>query len=165
MAAFAILAGLVVRSSYRDLAEIAAPDHPAVDGDLLRLRITGGDTSGYAADDVAAADGAVARLTRALDDSATDIRSILASRYPDPAPSETLRVLNLDIAMYRLFGGDAQSERYLVGKRAIERLEGIAAGRLDLEQAQGPTADTAAVAGPDRVFTPDSLFGFTRLGS
>ena len=83
---------------------------------------------------------AAAWLRRIVDDASTEIDGYLTGRYGAPADHplmtpdglRTLRTRAVDIATYRLLGGETNAERYQVWRRAIEWLESVAAGRVDL---------------------------------
>ena len=110
---YALRRDLAERESWTDLAEIAAPDAPEVDGELLELAMTpGADLSAYSAETQAAAAAAVDKLARALDDAKAIINSYIGKRYAMPLPGESPDILvtrSLDISIYRLFGGGART--------------------------------------------------------
>ena len=126
---------LATRVAYSELAEVVAPDAPSVDGALLKLKLGGAEPFNFESDGFPDYDlsTAVSRLERVLGDASAEIDSYIAARYGTLAQIPTiLHTRCLDIAIYRLFGGDSQSERYLIYKRAIEWLAAVANGRFDL---------------------------------
>ncbi len=67
-----------------EIAQLAAPNSPAVDGVLMRLTASGGSRSTYSAADIAAADLALGRLNALQDDAGREVDSYLAPRYTLP---------------------------------------------------------------------------------
>lgn len=91
----------------REMAQLAAPDSPAVDGVLLRLTIEGGDRSAYSAQDQADADKAQVRIDEALNDAERFINSYLSPNYRLPLSVELIADSNLkrvtcDISRYEM---------------------------------------------------------------
>lgn len=95
------------------------------------------DASGASAE---ALQRAAARLKCLLQDAANEMAGYLTGRYGnvDEHPlltahvRRTLRTRSVDVAAYRLLGGDTTTERYQVWRRSIEWLVSIASGRSDL---------------------------------
>ena len=162
MSAYANVADLARRVPWSELAEVAAQDNCRVDGELLRRTVMDADRSEYGDAEQAAAAQAMARLEQALDDATAEIDSYLAGRYGEIAGRPAaLTVRCLDIAAYRLLGGEAQTERYLLYRRALAWLDQVVAGQLNPELgAVVGDADSASgvriQAGP-RVFDAQSL--------
>ena len=129
---------LLRRERASDLAEAAAPEAP-VSGELLALTIKAkdeaADVSDYTTGEQAAATLARATLVQILADASAEIDSWISGRYGAlDKTSEVLRGRCLDIAIYRLFGGEADSERYLLYKQAVNWLSSVAARKIDLFQ-------------------------------
>ena len=158
--AYASVGDLAARIAWSELAEAAAPDSPAVTGELLAAVDSGADVSEYSSDDIAAATRAYARLARALTDASAQIDGYLAGRYgalAEPVP-EVVRTHTVDIAAYRLLGGDAESERYQVWRRAADWLVAVAAGRIDLYPPAVATGDVRYTSRPS-AFGRDAIRG------
>ena len=159
MLTYATLANLTRRASLNALAEAAAPNDGAVDGALLGLALAGADVSAYDAAAQAAVAEAVARLRHVLTDAAAEVDGYLAARYPDltEAPA-VLTVYCVDMALYRLLGGERGDTRQRRYQAALNYLVDVAQGKLDL--APTPTAATGGdiqiETGP-RVFDEDTL--------
>lgn len=164
---YASVLDLSQRLPWSDLAEAAAKDNPAVDGDLLMRRVTTeGVLDMVTEEDQAAAAAAMTRLETVLDDASGEIDGYIAGRYGEISPvPEVLAVRCVDIAVYRLLGGDAQSERYLLYKRAVDWLTAVADGKINLVTDSTDDSTPAAdifINAPDRVFTEDSLGEYER---
>lgn len=119
------------------------------------------------------------RVDAALVDVSTEIRAILASRYPADALDQldeesrgVLRLYAIDMALYRVslsFGRQTETikARY---DAAVRRLEGIAAGRgalTVLGDGDPPVAgEPAGPASPNEVLVsaPERLFTRRRFG-
>lgn len=91
----------------REMAQLAAPESPAVDGVLLRLTVEGGDRSAYSAQDQADADKALLRIDEALADAERFINSYLSPNYTLPLAVELIADSNLkrvtcDITRYEM---------------------------------------------------------------
>ena len=155
---------LAARESWSDLAQIAAPDAPDVDGVLLELALTpGSDLSAYSADSQAAAAAAIGRLKRALDDAMAIIDAYIGKRHALPLTGPVPAILatsNLDLALYRLFGGD---ERYRAAQSTMHWLGGVSSGDLDIPGASraedSGSAEGAMATAPAPRFSRAALSG------
>lgn len=158
---YATLTDLARRSPWSALARTAAQDDAAVEGDLLKQAAGGSALSAYSAADRAAAQAAVDWLNKALADAAEEIDGYLAGRYDAAtlAASDALNGRCIDIADYRLFGGDEESKRYILYDRAVKWLEAVSQGKIDLLPADDPSAGDGEIRvnAPPRVFNDASL--------
>lgn len=155
----ATLAGLAQRESLRDLAQAGAPDDTTVGAALLGEAITGEFAAGRSQDERDAAAQAVERLQRDVDDANTEVDSYLA-RYPALPAGGPVAVYAVDIAAYRILGGDRESERYVRYQTALRFLRDVSSGAIDLSD--GEAAETGSGAdvdyeGPKRVFDAGTL--------
>lgn len=161
---YATIEDLAGRIAWNDLAERSAPDDPEVRGEALRSYVLATPTPA-ATEENAPVRRAVAVIDARLADAAAEIRGYLTGRYglPEQSPlytddvAATLRTRTVDIAAYRLFGGETDTERYQVWRRAIEWLESIAAGRVDLFAPQ-PDVDARFVSRASQ-FGRDAIAG------
>lgn len=104
-----------------EMAQLSAPEHPAVTGALLRLTAETGDRSAYSAEDIAAADAALDRINKRIIDAGFMMDSYLSVRQNLPLPQAVIDASNLnqtcrDIARYILNDKgaiEAVKERYL----------------------------------------------------
>ena len=153
------------RAAYSDLAEALAPDHLEVDGELLALFLDpDADTSAYTGEVLGWAQLAADRMLQAINDASAEVMSYLA-RYGEIDESNAPDILStrcLDIALYRIFGGDAQSEYAMLYRKACAWLEQVAEGTVPLDLSGSGEAATAgpAFSAPEAVFTRDSLGAF-----
>lgn len=113
-----------------------------------------------------------AKITTALKDASAEMDSYLRGRYPlplNPIPPE-LRGVCMDIAMYRLQtlrpAQDIEDARRRY-EDALKWLRDVRDGKIDLmpevdSRDDGTPGGTGAVmvAGPERVFSRDSLRGY-----
>ena len=139
--AHATITDLAARLPWSDLAEAAAPDVSAIDGEALRAY----QADGTVPDGVAGADlvRAVGRVQRALEDASSEIDGYLVGRYgtlATPVP-DVVVTRTLDVAAFRLLGGDRETDRYQVWRAAMGWLEAVAAGRIDLYPPAGVEGD------------------------
>ncbi len=132
--AYADFNDLIAASSYGKLAEAAAPDNHAVNGALLELVVTGADTSAYSIEDVAEATAAKERLDTVLQRASDEVNGYLAGQLPLVEAPPVLKVKTLDIALYRLFGGDSDSTDYLNYHNAAAFLRRVAEGKIKLRE-------------------------------
>ena len=142
------------------LAQAAAPDEREVDGERLgaaldAVRAASGEMP---ADETDVGVQAVRRLEAALADADAVVHGYLFSRYPEyfdetdpgradpPAPvRRLLAVQAVDIALYRLLGGDEKSERRRLYEAAQGYLNRVSRHELDLTAASpGPLPETDA---------------------
>ena len=121
-----------------------------------------GDLSSYSGAEQAAARAARETLQSRVDDANAEVDGYLA-RYPDLPAGGSVAVHALDIAAWRVLGGGSDSERYARYKSAERFLESVAAGRIDLLEAERQQAAESAdvlFSTPDPTFTDDSLKTF-----
>lgn len=158
---------LLARYSADEIAQRAdASMPPVVYGELLSAAASGADLSGYTAAEQAAAQVALVRVERALEDARQTIDSYLGGRYQLPlsqAP-EVLERIAGQLARYFLYDDAATEQIETLYKDSIKFLESVANGRVQL----GPTT-TGATAQPSagaemvsagRVFGRDSSRGY-----
>lgn len=140
MTAHATLEDLALRAPWSELAEAAAPDAAAVDGAAL---------AAYVADEAAVGEGveaadlaaAKARLERELADASAEVDSYLGALARDPDHAAIVRTRTLDIALFKLFGGESGAPRYVVYMQTMKWLADVAHGRADLSP---PAAESSA---------------------
>ena len=166
---YATVNDLLERASAQDLAEIGGREFPAVDGEALREHL---------ADPLRPADAdlrdqvvkAVARLQDAVDTASAEVDSYARSKHPDigeNAIPTALKVYTVDIAIYRLFGGDRNDERFIRYDNALKWLRALAKGEIDLAptDVDGAPGGEILIASGQRVFDDRSLGPYTELGA
>ena len=148
------------------LAEAASPDNTDVDGAILAVAIAGGDLSAHDADVQAAARSAVAWLRDEVTAANAEADAYIAPRYAvllaDDIPAG-VKVYVLDIARYRIFGGDEDSVEARKYRAAMVYFRDVAAGKIDLDvprSADGGGRPVAAVLAPTRRFDDAGLVGY-----
>ena len=119
---------LVERVSLNGLAQVAAKDSRAVDGQALAVALADGDLSGYDSEVRAEIAAAVKRIDRALEDAQAEIDGYIGGLDAPPA-AETLRVYAVDIAVYRLYGGGEDSDEHQRYRTALAWLQRVSDGR------------------------------------
>lgn len=162
MTRYATVTDLARRVPWSELAQAAAQDDHAVDGAALEIAAAGGDLSGYPEQVSNAILDAKSNLEKALADASVDIDSNLGGRYGADILAGASDVLNtkcLDIAVYRLLGGDMESRRYRLYKAANDWLKAVSDGSIELTPADaaGDAAGDIRVDAPERIFTDASL--------
>lgn len=165
--AYAVRTDLRTRFSTEELLQLTNRGQTVITTGMLDDGIDDADLSGYSAAEQAEILRAVAIIDAALADADAEIDPYLAPRYTLPL-SSTPRVLTnhaADIARYRLHENvvpDAVRQRY---QDAIRFLKDVAAGRaslgLDAAQEATPTTGGPSASAPDRIFTTDTLKGYT----
>lgn len=148
----------------RELSQLASTEHEAVvDYELMDLTLRGGDRSGYDPADVAAADEAAERITRAVDEADGVINGFLARRaytLPlSPVPS-IVTTWSRAIARYFLSKNQITDEKTHPVARdyrdALRLLQLTADGKFSLG-VDDPKGDvgvgTVEFTGDERVFT------------
>ena len=161
-ARYATIEDLTRRVSVDDLAERTSPENNAVTGALLGRKLDGGTLSGESAATRGAVELAVARLHRALDDASAEIDGFIGRLLPlDDPPPPVIKLRCLDIALYRLFGGDGERERIHAG--AVAWLRQVGEGKIALTENDGADADgnDVLIDAGVRVFDKKTLDGFT----
>lgn len=172
---YASVEDLLRRAAASELAEAAAPDAPDVDGDLLKAytasladNATGSELDDYSEEDKLAAQQAHAWLEAVLDDAATLIDSRISARYPDrdALSVAALKPYCIDIALWRLFGGESDGERRLAYNDALAWLNEVARGNVDIPvvevegEAPAGTGDDILISAPEPVFSGSALDGY-----
>lgn len=165
--AYATATQLIDRFGGEEMAARAAPESRLVDGLLLRLVATGGDTSGYTAEAVADAEAGVARLEDALATASGDIDQWLAAAgYSVPLASTpgTVRDYCLHIARWQLYEDTIPEHVQTYYDRTQKGLAAIVKGDKTLLADDGTplatgssTAGTPAYTTGTRVFDRDTL--------
>lgn len=159
---YATIEDLTRRASVDDLAERTSPENSAVTGALLGEKIDGGTLSRESAATRGAVELAVARLNQLLDDASAEIDGYISRLLPlDDPPPPAIKLRCLDIALYRLFGGEGGREKIHTG--AVAWLRQIGDGKIALVESDGADAngnDVLIDAGK-RVFDQKTLDGFT----
>lgn len=158
---YAAIDDLIERVSIDDLAERASTEHNAVTGALLRKKLDGQALSGESQATRDAITLAVDRLNQALDDASAEIDGFIGRLLPlpDPAPP-VIKLRCVDIALYRLFGGDGEREKIYDG--AVAWLRDVAAGKIAFTDDDGGDQDgnDVIVDAPERVFDQKKLNEF-----
>lgn len=121
----------------QELSQLAAPESRLVSSELLRATVEAGDRSGYTAEEIAAADAALARLAGVLERASQRIDSYLAPRYRLPLAADLvagsdLQQACMDVARFLLFEDaptDTVKDRY---DRTIAWLRDLSTGRASL---------------------------------
>ena len=136
--AYATAADLLRYFGAAELAARGAPDEPAVTAALMELTITAGDRSAYSAEDIAAADEALAKLDQVLADAAGQMDAYLVERYSVPVTGAdaALRRPNADLARCALYSAGIPEDLRKRCDAVIAWLGDIARGRASLAIAQ-----------------------------
>lgn len=131
---------LAERPGAKELAQVATdPQRPFVDPDLMEATLRNEDRSGWAPDEVAAADEALQRIDDAVADADGLIDGYLHKRgYPvplDPVP-RIVAAWSRDISRYYLHkdrrGGKDNDPIVRAYKDAMKLLEQLASGKFSL---------------------------------
>lgn len=158
---YAAIDDLIDRSSIDDLAEVASTENNAVTGALLRKKLDGQTLSGESQSVRDAVELAVDRLNQALDDASAEIDGFIGRLLPLPdPPAPVIKLRCVDIALYRLFGGDGEREKLHNGATAW--LRDVAAGKIAFTDDDGGDQDGNDVLfeAPERVFDQKKLNEF-----
>ena len=161
-ARYATIEDLTRRASIDDLAERASTENNLVTGALLGRKIDGGTLSGESAATRGAVEWALERLNRVLDDASAEIDGFIARLLPlDDPPPAVIKLRCLDIALYRLFGGESEIEKIYDG--AVAWLRQVGDGKISLTESDGADADgnDVLIDAGKRVFDKKTLDGFT----
>lgn len=161
---------LAERPGGRELAEVASSEHESslVDATLMDLTLRGSARTGYAAEDVAHADAALARITDAVTEADQVIDGYLAKRYALPLSPVPAIVVGWSRAITRYLLhkhriADERSDPIARGYRdALKLLAEVAAGKFTLG-ALDPVE--TAPASDIRMESDDRVFSRTELGS
>ena len=179
MARYAGIADLAAEATWQRIAEAAAKGELLVPGEDGRdRRVTGADLEAAVetppvADSVMAQ--VVARVERGLEGACAIVDTYVKVRYPEYSqpvraagdPPTTVTLWTIDLALERLLGQGEGDEWRHRGDNARKALEALARGDLDLAgdiDGDGIADDVAGevlVGGSERVFTRESLAGFT----
>ncbi len=169
MGRYVFAADLAALEGWQELAEAASAD-ASVDGDALH----GGWLVPHLGS--VAARLALARLEQHVDAAEGIVDSYLLSvdpDYPTRGASDPLSPVGaraLDIALERVFGPGSEQDGFARRARkdeAVAWLRALAKGEVQLPDADGDDEPDAGSSGilidaPERVFTRQSLAGFTR---
>ncbi len=165
---YATAADLITRFSAEEIAQRAAPEGVRVTGELLQLTVSGGDRSAFSADQVTAADAALARLNQVIGDANADVDAKVAVRFAAPITTDTgVRTLTrivCDRARYYLYDDQVDKDGVIQRRfdQSTRELQQIADGELKLgenpEPAPSPVAAGGAqVVGGGRTFSQAQL--------
>ena len=147
---------LAARYNYAELSQIAQPIGMAtVTEALLRATLEGADRSGWSAEEIEAADAAVAAIETELGNASAEIDGYLAGRYELPLIEvpKVLEMRTAQIARYHLTDDVIVEKVQEDYKAAVRWLEAVAAGRVLLtapsgEETEGGGVGEAMFAGP-----------------
>jgi phage gp36-like protein len=141
--------------------------------ELLAATIAGGDRSAWSADEIAAADAALASLLVKLDEASSEVDTYLVRRgYDVPLSSAQFPVLKTWTRMVARYHIQQQRDKTNEDSGRIERdyrsasraLEAVAAGDRALGAGDplldGSSAGSPQVSAQDRIFTRDGLADF-----
>ena len=138
---------LIDRFDAQELAQLAVPkEHVSIDAALLQKTVAGGNRAAYKAAEIKAADAALAKINRALDDATSEINAHLLGRYQLPLAGlpAMIRLKCADIARYLLHDDhptDSIRQRY---EDAMRYLHKVASGQVSLGLSQDNEAPQAA---------------------
>lgn len=158
---YAAIDDLIERVSIDDLAERASTEHNAVTGALLRKKLDGQALSGESQATRDAITLAVDRLNQALDDASAEIDGFIGRLLPLPdPPPPVIKLRCVDMALFRLFGGDGEMEKIYDG--AVAWLRQVGKGEIALTDDDGADQDgnDVIVDAPERVFNQKKLKEF-----
>ena len=153
----------------KELAEVAGPDDQVpVSAALMRLTIETGDRNAFTAEEVVAADAALARIEEAIVQGERMLESYLSRRFSLPldagvvAASPLPRVCG---ALARAFLYEDLENREITRRRksALGWLRDLAEGRVELaglNPPRGAVAGGPSYATVSRVFDEQTLQGF-----
>lgn len=170
--AYATPANLLERFSAGELAHRGSPENALVDADLMALTIEDGDRSGYDADEIAAADAALARWESLLTAADSRINGYLSASgcYIVPLSPVPSVITGYACHIARWLGYDDQIPEHVQAyyDDTIRALRDIAANKIKLTADDGselpaPTAGptgSPAYDSPGRVFTHTTLANY-----
>lgn len=148
----------------QELLEIATETTDVALDDWVRV-----DLVDYLADPSAgqpsAAKDALAWIDARVADANAEVSGHVSPRYGDVAAADlpaVVKTLTTDVAVYRIFGGDGESEEHRAYQAAIRFLGSVAAGRVDLDvpATAGNDRAVAQVSGGQREFGDDDWAGY-----
>ena len=163
MSAYATMNDLAnaATEGWRELAQRGAPE-AVLDSALLFVVATGGDVSGWTADEVAVATTALTRLQGALERASRHADTYLFPRYRTSMPLPTDLVLGSSlpgavaaIALKRLYGTSVPEELRRGAAWADQYLADLSKGVVSLG---GADTEVAQPAGRVVTRTPSSTF-------
>ncbi len=150
----------------QELAQLATPKrYPVIDAVLLELTVSGGDRSAYTAQEIEAADAALASIAGALDASDAIIDSYVGKRYQLPLSQTQIDASPLprysgDLARYQLTDDqevETITKRY---DRALRWLRDLANGSASIGEGEPEqTSGAVVISGPTRIFGRDRMKG------
>ncbi len=132
---YATASDLLAHSDVEELAQATGPtDKVAIDGDLLRLTVDGGDRSSYSTEAQAAADEALVRINEALATAESEINGYLATRYTTPLanPPKVLVVQTCRIAFYYAMGSAVTEREGQLYSDALKFVNAVSRGLISL---------------------------------
>ena len=133
--AYILLSDLVTRFGAEELAQVSDRALPRlVDSALLSLVASGGDTSGYSAEALAAAAVSAGNIGQSIADAESAIDGYLSSRYLTPlAPvPDIVKRLACDVARYYLYDDHATETVQKRYDAAIAFFRDVSAGKVSL---------------------------------
>jgi len=150
------------------LAEALSPQSAEVDGAAIHwmLSLGRGPNPHWSVQKRAAAQAAHAVAVKKLANANAEAHAYIAPRYGALAPADAppgLKVYVLDIAKYRIYGGDSDSAEARAYRAALDYLKSVAAGRIDLAlppAAAAPARPVATVSQPPSAFGGAGLAGY-----
>ena len=162
---YATINDLLQRASPQKLAEAAAPDANLVDGALLAAAVAADDIDADLAGESDAARTAVKAAIAAINAEIKDASAVIDG-YIGPSAAigeDTLRAYAIDIALWRILGGDNESDTYLSYKQVTDWLSRVSQGNT-AHGPVGPDQPGQAAAGA-RVAEATPLFTRRDLGA
>jgi phage gp36-like protein len=161
-------AQLIERFSPEELAQRAAPEGTRVSGELFVLTVSGGDRSAYSEDEISAADQALNRVSKVVEDACALIDGYVETRLTMPLPEVPRLLLQIagDVFRYLIYDDQLDVESIIERRyrNAIKLLEQIRDGKLSvgapIEDETGGNADSAEVRTPGRIFSRETLKDF-----
>lgn len=155
------------RYSATEIAQRAddSPDE-LVTGALLQAAAAGEDLSGYAPEEQQAAEAALAKVNRVLQDAEQTINSYLAGRYQLPLSNapEVLERIAGQLARYFIWDDNATEQVQALYKDSIRFLEGVSTGKVQLgitdSGSSAQPASTAELISDGRTFGRETSKGF-----
>lgn len=160
---------LLASPGAQELGQAAADEHGAVvEAELMAATLSGGDRTGYTAEQIARADAALARIEQLIADVGELIDGYLAGRVTlplNPVPG-ILRAWATDIFRYRLHHDLPDGDRNPIAARyrdAVKSLSLVRDGKLSLgglDPVAAAGSNEVRVSAPERVFTRETLADF-----
>lgn len=132
-----------------------------VSREMLLALASGADVSGWGQGDVEAANAALVKLQRAIDDACSVIDGYLAARYKVPlvpAPASVARYAS-DVARYYLYDAAATETIQKRHDDAIAFFRAVAAGKASLGTDAETAAPVASGGGSVQLVSSAGVFG------